>query len=68
VITDVLKKTGASSVGAKVQVQATGSSKIPVTIYINAQRLNSENGLFKWHFFHTYELFQGDFLITMHYF
>jgi hypothetical protein len=50
-----------------VQVQAAGSSKIPVTTYINAEHLNSENGLFKWHFFHTYELFHGDFLITKHY-
>jgi hypothetical protein len=41
VITEVLKKTGTSSVGAKVQVQAAGSSKIPVTTYINAERLTS---------------------------
>jgi len=53
------KKTGASSVGAEVQVQAAGSSIIPVTTYINTERLNSENGLFKWHFFHTYELFHS---------
>jgi len=68
VITDVLEKTGASSVGAEVQIQAAGSSTIPVTTYINAECLNSEKGLFKCHFFHNYELFHGDFLITMHYF
>jgi hypothetical protein len=50
-----------------VQEQATGSSTIPVTTYINVERLNSKNGLFKWHVFYTYELFHGDFLITMHY-